>query len=127
MLVSFIVLLKTSLKIKKPTFLFIFSVYKLTTKLTTCLICSNYFTDNIQNELYDDVDLDRIRTQDLFVRGYLRHQNGDIAKAASMVDTSLQWRKRMDLNSELSTHQVCDRYSPHMAIKFTASPTSRKK
>lgn len=72
-------------------------------------MCSNYFADNIQNELYDDVDLDRIRTQDLIVRGYLRHQNGDITKAASMMDASLQWRKRMDLNSKLSSHEVRDR------------------
>ena len=59
------------------------------------------FAENLRNDLYDERDLDRIRTLDEFARGYLRHQNGDVTKAAAMMDTSLQWRHKMGLNGGL--------------------------
>ncbi len=63
------------------------------------LFCT-FFPDNIQLGLYDDADLERIQTQDIFLRGFIRAQSGDIPKAAAMIDASFQWRKNLGVNGE---------------------------
>lgn len=56
------------------------------------------FKDNIQKNVYDKRDLERLRLEDDYVCSFLRHQTGSVDKANEMVDVSLRWRKELEVN-----------------------------
>lgn len=56
------------------------------------------FKDNIQKDVYDKRDLERLRLENDYVCSFLRHQAGSVEKASEMVDVSLRWRKELAVN-----------------------------
>jgi len=57
-------------------------------------------TDNLSKGVYDDVDVERIQNDDHYVECFLIHQKLNVDKTVNMIDSSLKFRKEMDLNSE---------------------------
>ena len=60
-------------------------------------IITNYFADNLQSDVYDTKDVERMASDDGLLRSFLRHQKSSVEKAAIMMDTSFKWRKDMKL------------------------------
>lgn len=53
---------------------------------------------SINSGVYDEKDIERIRVDDENARAYLRHQKGNVEKAAAMMDSVLKWRQEMEIN-----------------------------
>ena len=55
-------------------------------------------SDGINSGVYDERDLERLRSNDDHVLNFIKHQKGEIEKAAAMIDQSLKFRKQHELN-----------------------------
>ncbi|ELU15569.1 hypothetical protein CAPTEDRAFT_76081, partial [Capitella teleta] len=56
-------------------------------------------TDSIEKGLYDPCDLERVQTENAYVHSFLQHTRGNQEKAVAMIDSSLRWRKELELSS----------------------------
>lgn len=54
----------------------------------------------IENESYDERDVDRVRSSDPYLACFIRTfcTNGDLTKPTEMIDTVLKFRKEIKLN-----------------------------
>lgn len=55
-------------------------------------------SDSVRNGVYHGDDVERLRTNDVYVRRFLLHQHRNLEKAANMMDMSLRFRKEYDVN-----------------------------
>ncbi|XP_013401086.1 motile sperm domain-containing protein 2-like [Lingula anatina] len=56
------------------------------------------YKENVDKKLYDERDLSKLRSDDLWVRQFLLSRKGVVEDAVVMMDMSLRWRKEWGVN-----------------------------
>lgn len=60
-----------------------------------------FLIDKIQNGVYHQKDVDRIRANNDWIKAFNKHSMGDFDKAVNMIDEVLIWRKEFGANDLL--------------------------